>query len=159
MDITLKRIAKALFFDTDLKKLAEADKIITNKMKERIPELQEWERQMKESGQQTRELSPEEFSIFVERLKTKETTMALMNEVKKAAPALYDALVGERDVFMGRAMDTTVSELLPSLISSSGLSSSSLEMVSVVGLGHVQGIGRELISMGWTKFTPPYCRR
>ena len=159
MDITLKRIAKALFFDTDLKKLAEADKIITNKMKERMPELQEWERQMKESGQQTRELSPEEFSIFVERLKTKETTMALMNEVKKAAPALYNALVGERDVFMGRAMDTTASELLPSLSSSSGLSSSSLEMVSVVGLGHVQGIGRELISMGWTKYTPPYCSR
>jgi len=53
MDITLKRIAKALFFDTDLKKLAEADEIITNKMKDRVPELQEWERQMKESGQQT----------------------------------------------------------------------------------------------------------
>lgn len=158
MDITLKRIAKALFFDTDLKKLAEADKIITNKMKDRIPELQEWERQMNESGQQTRELSPEEFSIFVERLKTKETTIALMNEVKKAAPALYEALVGERDVFMGRAMDMTASALLPSLISSD-LSSSSPEMVSVVGLGHVQGIGRELISMGWTKFTPAYCSR
>jgi len=53
MDITLKRIAKALFFDTDLKKLAETDEIITNKMKDRVPELQEWERQMKESGQQT----------------------------------------------------------------------------------------------------------
>ena len=158
MDITLKRIAKALFFDTDMKKLAEADKIITNKMKDRIPELQEWERQMNESGQQTRELSPEEFSIFVERLNTKETTMALMNEVKKAAPALYEALVGERDVFMGKAMDTTASALLPSMISS-GLNTSSPEMVSVVGLGHVQGIGRELISMGWTKFNPAYCSR
>jgi len=153
MDITLKRIAKALLFDTDLKKLAEADKIITNKMKDRVPELQEWERQMNESGQQTKELSPEEFSIFVERLKTKETTMALMNEVKKAAPALYEALVGERDVFMGRAMDSTASALLPSLIPS-GLRT----MVSVVGLGHVEGIGRELISMGWSKFTPANCR-
>jgi len=153
MDITLKRIAKALFFDTDLKKLAEADEIITNKMKDRVPELQEWERQMNESGQQTKELSPEEFSIFVERLKTKETTMALMNEVKKAAPALYEALVGERDVFMGRAMDSTASALLPSLIPS-GLRT----MVSVVGLGHVEGIGRELISMGWSKFTPANCR-
>eukprot|EP00985_Skeletonema_marinoi_P019483 scaffold11179_cov124-Skeletonema_marinoi.AAC.4 len=153
MDVTLKRIAKALIFDTDLKKLAEADEIITNKMKDRVPELQEWERQMNESGQQTKELSPEEFSIFVERLKTKETTMALMNEVKKAAPALYEALVGERDVFMGRAMDSTASALLPSLIPS-GLRT----MVSVVGLGHVEGIGRELISMGWSKFTPANCR-
>ncbi len=157
MDVTLKRIAKALFFDTDLKRLVEADKIITNKMKDRIPELQQWERQMNENGQQIKELSPEQFSLFVERLKTKETTEVLMNEVKKAAPALYEALVGERDVFMGRAMDTTASELLPSL-KSSRLSSSSSEMVGVVGLGHVQGIGRELVSMGWTKFTPAECR-
>ena len=157
MDITLKRIAKAFFFETDLKKLAEADKIISSKMKDRIPELQDWERETKESGQQTKELSPEEFSMFVERLKTKETTMALMNEVKKAAPALYEALVGERDVFMGRAMDTIASVLLPSLIPS-GLSPSSPEMISVVGLGHVQGIGRELTSMGWSKFTPANCR-
>lgn len=157
MDVTLKRIAKALFFDTDLKRLVEADKIITNKMKDRIPELQEWERQMNESGQQIKELSPEQFSVFVERLKTKETTEVLMNEVKKAAPALYEALVGERDVFMGRAMDTTASELFRSLKSSS-LSSASSEMVGVVGLGHIQGIGRELISMGWTKFTPTECR-
>lgn len=157
MDVTLKRIAKALFFDTDLKRLVEADKIITNKMKDHIPELQEWERQMNENGQHTKELSPEQFSKFVERLKTKEMTTVLMNEVKLAAPALYEALVGERDVFMGRAMDTTASELLPSLKYSS-LSSLSSEMVGVVGLGHVQGIGRELISMGWTKFTPAECR-
>ena len=157
MDVTLKRIAKALFFDTDLKRLVEADKIITNKMKDHIPELQEWERQMNENGQHTKELSPEQFSKFVERLKTKEMTTVLMNEVKLAAPALYEALVGERDVFMGRAMDTTASELLPSLKYSS-LSSVSSEMVGVVGLGHVQGIGRELISMGWTKFTPAECR-
>lgn len=157
MDVTLKRIAKALFFDTDLKRLVEADKIITNKMKDHIPELQEWERQMNENGQHTKELSPEQFSLFVERLKTKEMTTVLMNEVKLAAPALYEALVGERDVFMGRAMDTTASELLPSLKYSS-LSSLSSEMVGVVGLGHVQGIGRELISMGWTKFTPAECR-
>jgi len=157
MDTTLKRIAKALFFDTDLKRLVEADKIITNKMKDRIPELQEWEREMNENGQQTKELSPEQFSMFVERLKTKETTIVLMNEVKKAAPALYEALVGERDVFMGRAMDTTASQLLPSLKSSSLSSLSSSDMVSVVGLGHIQGIGRELISLGWAKFTPAKC--
>jgi pheromone shutdown protein TraB len=158
MDITLRRLAKALFFDTDPKKLAEADKIMTKKMKDRVPELEEWERQMKESGQQTKELSPEEFAIFVERLKTKETTMALMDEVKKAAPALYEALVGERDIFMGRAMNAVVSSL-PSLIPPGLSSLTEQEMISVVGLGHMQGIGRELMSSGWTKFTPATCKR
>lgn len=46
MDVTLKRIAKALFFDTDLKRLMEADKIITNKMKDRMyKELQHYDTQ------------------------------------------------------------------------------------------------------------------
>jgi pheromone shutdown protein TraB len=157
MDITLRRLAKALLFDTDPKKLVEADKVITQKMKDQVPEIKEWERHMKESGQEMKELSSDEFTILVERLKTKEMTMTLMNEVKKASPALYQALVGERDVFMSRAMDTIASSL-SSLIMVPSLSEGGVEMISVVGLGHVDGIGSELMTMGWSKFSPANCR-
>ncbi|KAL7449750.1 hypothetical protein ACHAWC_001779 [Mediolabrus comicus] len=111
---------------------------------------------MKESGQEMKELSSNEFTILVERLKTKEMTMTLMNEVKKASPALYQALVGERDVFMSRAMDTVTSSL-SSLIMFPSLSEGGVEMISVVGLGHVDGIGSELMTMGWSKFSPANC--
>lgn len=157
MDITLRRLARALLFDTDPKKLVEADKVITQKMKDQVPEIKEWERQMKESGQEMKELSSDEFTILVERLKTKEMTMTLMNEVKKASPALYQALVGERDVFMSRAMDTVASSL-SSLIMVPSSEEGGVEMISVVGLGHVEGIGRELMTMGWSKFSPAHCR-
>lgn len=156
MDITLRRLAKALLFDTDPKKLVEADKVITQKMKDQVPELKQWERQMKESGQEMKELSSDEFAILVERLKTKEMTMTLMNEVKKASPALYQALVGERDVFMSRAMDTVASSLSSLIMVPS--SAGGVKMISVVGLGHVDGIGRELMTMGWSKFSPANCR-
>ena len=80
-----------------------------------------------------------------------------MNEVKKASPALYQALVGERDVFMSRAMDTVASSL-SSLIMVPSSEEGGVEMISVVGLGHVEGIGRELMTMGWSKFSPANCR-
>jgi pheromone shutdown protein TraB len=156
MDITLRRLAKALLFDTDPKKLVEADKVITQKMKDQVPEIKEWERQMKESGQEMKELSSDEFTILVERLKTKEMTMTLMNEVKKASPALYQALVGERDVFMSRAMDTVTSSLSSLMVIPSP--EGRVEIISVVGLGHVDGIGRELMALGWSKFSPANCR-
>ncbi|KAL7447679.1 hypothetical protein ACHAWC_000031 [Mediolabrus comicus] len=82
-------------------------------------------------------------------------TMTLMNEVKKASPALYQALVGERDVFMSRAMDTVTSSLSYNVPS---LSEGGVGIISVVGLGHVDGIGRELMALGWSKFSPANCR-
>lgn len=106
MDFTLRRLAKALILYTDPKKLAEADRIITSKMKQRMPELNEWEEQKKQ-------LSAEEFQVFVEQMKTKETSMEFMGEIRKAAPELYNALVGERDVFMGRGMNALFSSALP----------------------------------------------
>ena len=124
-------------------------------MVNRMPELKEWEDEMKQNGETSKELSPEKFAFFVERMKTKETTMEFMQEIQTAAPELYGALVGERDVFMGRAMDTLFS-------SSSSLSLGSNNpimerMVSVVGLGHMQGIGKELKSLGWIHFVPSQC--
>lgn len=149
MDFTLRRLAKALILYTDPKKLAEADRIITSKMKQRMPELNEWEEQKKQ-------LSAEEFQVFVEQMKTKETSMEFMGEIRKAAPELYNALVGERDVFMGRGMNALFSSALPPSPSAPGERSLDT-MVAVIGLGHVDGVGKELRSLGWSKYTPPQC--
>lgn len=157
MDITMRRLANALVFHTDPKKLMEADRAITVKLKERIPELSHLEKQLK---QQKREPSAEEISMLVERMKTKETTMHMMNEIKKAAPELHQALVGERDIYMSRAMDVAFSSSLASILPPPALSSapSSLQsMIAVIGLGHVSGVGRELKSLGWRKFVPSGC--
>ena len=100
MDITLKRIANALIYHTNPKALLEADKKITAKLKASMPD--QLDAKLK---QERRELSTEELVTFVERLKTKDITMSIMTEMKRAAPELYQALVGERDVYMARGMD------------------------------------------------------
>ena len=156
MDITLKRIANALIYHTNPKALLEADKKITAKLKASMPELT----QLK---QERRELSTEELATFVERLKTKDITMSIMTEMKRAAPELYQALVGERDVYMARGMDAILSSSLASILPPSSVSgvvyNSNLEnLVAVIGLGHIHGVGNELKILGWKKFIPEQCR-
>jgi hypothetical protein len=151
MDITLRRLAKALVLHTDPQKLMEADRIITAKMKARMPELNKWEHTKKV-------LSKDEFATFVEQMKTKEATADFMSEIRNAAPELYNALVGERDIIMARGMNTLFSSPLTSVLPPSADSKASLDtMVAVVGLGHVEGIGRELRSFGWSRFLPSQC--
>lgn len=157
MDITLRRLAKALVLHTDPQKLVEAERIISNKLKDRIPELTQLEEELK---QQKREVSAEEIAIFVERMKTKETTNELMNVMKQAAPELHQALVGERDVFMARGMDTVFDSSLSSILPPPSVSptpSSLQTMVAVVGLGHMSGVSKELQSLGWRRFEPQQC--
>ena len=158
MDITLRRIANAIVFHTDPQKLVEADRSIALKLKARVPELAQWEEKF---IRQKRELSNEDMALFVERMKTKETTMDIMEEMQKAAPELHQALVGERDVYMARGMDIVFSSSLSSFLPlppSLSLSPSSLQtMVAVIGLGHVSGVGKELETLGWRKFIPPQC--
>ena len=158
MDITMRRLANALVFHTDPKRLLEADRIITSKLKARIPELTTLEEELK---RQQRDLTTEELSMFVERMKTKETTMDIMSEIQKAAPELHQALVGERDLFMARGLDVLFSSSLSAILppkALSGKTPTSLQTcVAVIGLGHVAGVGRELKSLGWQKFTPSGC--
>ena len=129
------------------------------KLKASIPELTQLDEQLKREGR--RELTTEELAMFVERMKTKDITMGIMNEIKKAAPELHQALVGERDVYMARGMDVAFSSSLSSILPPqdvSRISHSSLQtMVAVVGLGHVSGVGTELKRLGWQKFIPSQC--
>ena len=96
----------------------------------------------------------------MERMKTKETTTEIMKEMQKAAPKLYQALVGERDLYMARGMDIVSSSSLSSVLpppSLYTLPTSIKTMVAVVGLRHMFGIGKELQSLGWQKFIPTQC--
>jgi len=123
-----------------------------------MPELAQLEEQLKQKKKG--EWTGEDLAMFVERMKTKETTMEIMKEIQKAAPELHQALVGERDVYMARAMDTMFSSSLQSILPPSSMSptpSSIHTIVAVVGLGHISGVGRELKSLGWRQFTPPQC--
>ena len=154
----MRRLTNALVFHTDPKRLMEADRLITSKMRERIPELAQLEQEA--AKRQKRELSTEELTWFVERMKTKEATVEIMNEMQKAVPELYQALVGERDIYMAKGMDSLFSSFLPSASSPSSRSASRASiqtMVAVIGLGHMSGVGNELVRLGWRKFSPNEC--
>jgi pheromone shutdown protein TraB len=157
MDITMRRLANALVFHTDPKRLVEADRVITSKMRERIPELAQLEQEA--AKRRKKEISTEELTWFVEQMKTKETTVEIMNEMRKAVPEVYQALVGERDVYMAKGMDSLFSSFLPLASSPSRSSSRSSirTMVAVIGLGHMSGVGNELVRLGWRKFNPNEC--
>lgn len=157
IDVTFRRIANALVFHTEPKRLADAERIISLKLKDHVPELAQWEDNVK---RQRGPLSNEEIAFYVERMKTKEITNSILGEMKKAAPELYMALVGERDVYMAHSMDLVFSPSLPSILPPSHLSQSPRSvqsLVAVVGLAHLSGIGNELKSLGWRQFTPPQC--
>ena len=160
MDITMRKMANALVFDTDPRKLMEAESRITAKLKARIPELTKLDETLR---REKRELTQEELSMFVEKLKTKELTMELMTEIKKAAPQLHSALVGERDIFMARGMDVViVSSSLSAVLPPASLEyvpphTSIQTLVAVVGLGHISGVGNELKRLGWSPFSPNQC--
>ena len=154
----MRRLTNALVFHTDPKRLMEADRLITSKMRERIPELAQLEQEA--AKRQKRELSTEELTWFVERMKTKEATVEIMNEMQKAVPELYQALVGERDIYMAKGMDSLFSSFLPLASSPSARSASRYSiqtMVAVIGLGHMSGVGNELVRLGWRKFSPNEC--
>eukprot|EP00580_Thalassiosira_gravida_P017212 CAMPEP_0201661104 /NCGR_PEP_ID=MMETSP0494-20130426/3559_1 /ASSEMBLY_ACC=CAM_ASM_000839 /TAXON_ID=420259 /ORGANISM="Thalassiosira gravida, Strain GMp14c1" /LENGTH=319 /DNA_ID=CAMNT_0048139127 /DNA_START=749 /DNA_END=1705 /DNA_ORIENTATION=- len=102
LDTTLRRLANTIVFHTNPRKLLQADRMITLKLKARIPELSQLEEDLK---LQKRGLSNKELALLVERMKTKETTIDIMKEIQRAAPELYQALVGERDLIMARGMN------------------------------------------------------
>lgn len=157
MDVTMRRLANALVFHTDPKRLMEADRMITSKIKERIPELDQLEQVV--AKRRRKDISVEELAWFVERIKTKEATVEIMNEMRQAVPELYQALVGERDLYMAKGMDLMfASSFSSSLSSSQSASRSSIQtMVAVIGLGHMSGVGTELVKLGWRKFNPISC--
>ena len=129
MDITLEHISKALE-KVDATKLQALDSKLTETMKSQMPIMEEWENR----GPAIR---PDEFSEFVETMKTRDTTKQLMDVVKKEVPELWRALIGERDTYMARGINALDSSKFHTV-------------VAVMGLGHLDGVAKTLKGMRWS---------
>ena len=127
--MTLRRLTEA-FAKTDITKLISADSEFEKTMESYFPD------NMKESVKSLNGPDPDAstLSSFVETMKTKENVKNVMKSMKLAAPELYEALVGERDLYMADGMDKL--EQFES-------------MVSVMGIAHLDGVERNLSSWGW----------
>jgi len=74
----------------------------------------------------------EEISTFVEQMKQKRSVNKLLSVIKMEVPAIYNALIGDRDLYMARSM----------------ISSPGTNMVGIVGIAHIAGIERNLEEVG-----------
>ena len=132
VEVTLRRLTEALS-KTDMKKLIAADAEMEDKMKELMPN----------SGSSSKppgEMSKDEFTYFVETIKAKENVKMLMANLKSVAPEIYQAMVGERDLYMANGLDKL---------------NQFDKIVAVVGIAHVDGIERILSEKGWEAINYP----
>ena len=100
-------------------------------------------------------------SHFLRHTRTIITSTNFNTLILCAAPELYQALVGERDVYMARGINAKrcLALVLPPSSVSGVVHNANLEnLVAVIGLGHIHGVGNELKALGWKKFIPEQCR-
>ena len=125
VEVTLRRLTEALA-QTDLKELMNPDSELEKSMKELLP------------GQPSPNMSDAEFrqemSTYVETMKAKDNVRKIMAELKKAAPAIYAALVEERDIYMGKGLDSL---------------NQFSTIVAVMGIAHMEGVENTLEQLGW----------
>jgi TraB/PrgY/gumN family len=136
VEVTLRRVTEGLA-RTDLKALMNPDSELEQSLKELVPST------VSSNSRDDLDLSDaefrEEFSTFVETMKAKENVRKVMVQLERIAPALYQALVSERDAYMAAGLN--------------GLDE--LEtIVAVVGVAHVDGIERNLSLNGWKAVLP-----
>lgn len=143
VEVTLRRVTEGLV-KTDLKALLNPDSELEKSLHELVPKSMQAQLEAGNAGG-VGGISPmgdfsnaefrEEFSSFVEIMKSKDNVQKIMGQLQRVAPFLYDALVGERDAYMAAGLN--------------GLNE--LEtIVAVVGIAHVYGIEGNLQANGWT---------
>lgn len=118
VNLTLERLARAISLTGPTRLLDLA---------ERVDQLQE-EAGIIDPGNMMME--KESMGLLVESLKQKKLIAAVMSLVKEVTPLIYDALIGERDLFMANAMIECNADVL----------------VAVVGMAHMIGIEKILVS-------------
>jgi hypothetical protein len=135
VEVTLRRLTEGLA-QTDLKALLNPDSELEQSLKELVPTQMDTSMN---SGDLSDEKTREEFSSFVEVMKTKDNVRKIMGQLQRVAPALYEALVSERDAYMAAGLN--------------GLDE--LEtIVAVMGIAHVDGVEQNLILNGWKPALP-----
>ena len=136
VEVTLRRLTEALS-KTDMKKLLAADSEIEQKMKQFMPD-----NGTSLEGPGSGEMSKEEFKYFVETIKAKENVKMLMANLKSVAPEVYQAMVGERDLYMANGLDRL---------------NQFDSIVAVMGIAHVDGVEGVLKERGWEEVRYSSC--
>ena len=125
VDVTLRRMSQA-FQQTDLKRLLSSDSTLEQSM-----------RQMAPGGGTTPPLDgsmKSELTAYVETIKTKENVKQIMDIMKQEAPAIYQVMVTERDVYMAAGLNTLDEFAI---------------ITAVMGLAHIDGVESNLRKEGW----------
>jgi pheromone shutdown protein TraB len=78
-------------------------------------------------------LNKEQLGAYVERMKQRKTLNGIMMAFKEEVPFIYEALIGERDIFMAESIST----------------SGAKRMVSVMGIAHMAGIEKTLVAKNY----------
>ena len=136
VEVTLRRLTEALS-KTDLKKLLAADSEMEQNMKQFMPD-----NGTSLEGSGSGEMNKEEFKYFVETIKAKENVKMLMANLKSVAPEVYQAMVGERDLYMANGLDRL---------------NQFDSIVAVMGIAHVDGVEGVLKERGWVEVKYSLC--
>jgi hypothetical protein len=159
VEITLRRLTRALT-KTDIRKLLSPDSDIERSMEGLLLEgmKKSLEQQSANGGRGGNPLgdesmtsgvgalvSKQDLNSFVETMKAKENIKKIMSALRTTAPEIYDAMVAERDIYMGQGLDELT------LVGGRSVD----HTVAVVGMAHVDGIERYLASKGWTEMRYP----
>ena len=161
VEVTLQRLTRALT-KTDIRRLLSTDSEIEKSMESLLPEGMK--NQLKQPsnrvggevdgnnmsvtsmGMDDVSISKQDFNTFVETMKAKDNVRNIMSALQKTAPEIYEAMVAERDEYMGRGLDELGINLKYG---------STQNTVAVVGMAHVDGIEKYLSAKGWTEMTYP----
>jgi hypothetical protein len=130
VEVTLRRVTEGLA-KTDLNALLNPDGELEQSMRELVPSQTA---SRNGGGDLNDPQFRDEFSTFVESIKTKENVRKIMGQLQRTAPALYEALVTERDAYMAAGLN--------------GLNQFDT-IVAVMGIAHVDGVESNLSANGW----------
>jgi hypothetical protein len=130
VELTLRRLVQALAA-TDLNKLMDPNSDVNRSMQELLP--------TSPAGSPNQDVSKDEFSGFIETMKTRDNVRQIMGQLKEVAPQLVQVMLTERDAYMAAGLNTL---------------NQFHSIVAVMGIAHVDGVERNLKSEGWKQVTP-----
>ena len=161
VEVTLQRLTRAIT-KTDIRKLLSADSEVEKSMEALLPEGMKSQlnqpandvggktdvnsMSVTSMGMDDVTISKQDFNTFVETMKAKDNVRSIMSALQKTAPEIYEAMVAERDEYMGRGLDELGINLK---------GGNTQNTVAVVGMAHVDGIERYLSAKGWTEMIYP----
>jgi len=137
VEVTLRRLTEALAV-TDLKKLMDPNNELEQSMRELLPGGGQPPPLVPATGQDP-DSYKDELSTFVESIKSRDRVRKIMGQLNQLAPALVKVMLTERDAYMAAGLDTLNQYTV---------------IVAVMGIAHLDGVERNLQSLGWKQGKP-----